>query len=54
MAGWHHWLHGYELEQALGHGEGQGSQGVLLSMGSQIVGHDWATETQHTLNNSQL
>ena len=24
MAGWHHWLHGHELEQALGVGDGQG------------------------------
>ena len=23
--GWHHWLNGYEFEQALGGGEGQGS-----------------------------
>ena len=25
MVGWHHWLSGHELEQALGDGEGQGS-----------------------------
>ena len=25
MAGWHHWLNGYEFEPALGDGEGQGS-----------------------------
>ena len=25
MVGWHHWLHGHELEQALGVGDGQGS-----------------------------
>ena len=25
MVGWHHRLHGHELEQALGDGEGQGS-----------------------------
>ena len=25
MVGWHHWLNGYEFEQAPGHGEGQGS-----------------------------
>ena len=25
MAGWHHRLNGYEFEQALGGGEGQGS-----------------------------
>jgi len=26
MAGWHHQLNGHEFEQALGDGEGQGSQ----------------------------
>ena len=26
MLGWHHWLNGHEFEQALGDGEGQGSQ----------------------------
>ena len=25
MVGWHHWLNGHELEQALGDGDGQGS-----------------------------
>ena len=25
VVGWHHWLNGHELEQALGDGEGQGS-----------------------------
>ena len=25
MVGWHHWLNGYEFEQTLGDGEGQGS-----------------------------
>ena len=25
MVGWHHWLNGHELEQALGNGEGQGN-----------------------------
>ena len=24
MAGWHHWLHGHEFEQAPGVGDGQG------------------------------
>ena len=24
MVGWHHWLNGYEFEQALGVGSGQG------------------------------
>ena len=37
MVGWHHWLNGHEFEQALG-------LGMLQSMGSQRVGHYWATE----------
>ena len=46
MVGWHHQLNGYEFEQTLGDSEGQGSLGVLQSMGSQRVGHDLATEQQ--------
>ena len=42
MVGWHHRLNRDELEQALEDGEGQGS--MVLSMGSQRVGHDWAIE----------
>ena len=38
MVGWHHQLNRDELEQALEDGEGQGS--LVLSMGSQRVGHD--------------
>ena len=49
MVGWHHQLNGCEFEQALAHGEGQiGKPGMLQSMGSQRVGHDWGTEQQHT------
>ena len=40
MVGWHHQLNGYESEQALGVGDGQGGPGVLRFMGSQRVGHD--------------
>ena len=46
MAGWHHWLNGYEFEQTLGDGEGQGSL-VLQSTGLQRVRHDLATEQQN-------
>ena len=45
MVEWHHWLV-QECEQTLGDIEGQGSLGVLQSMGLQIVGHDLATEQQ--------
>ena len=46
MVGWHHQLDGHEFEQALG--VGTGKPGVLQSMGSQRVGHDWATELNGT------
>ena len=46
MVGWYHWLNGHEFEQTLGDSEGQGSLGMLQSMGSQRVRHDWATEQQ--------
>ena len=38
--GWHHWLDGHEFEQVPGVGEGQGSSGVLQSMGLQRVGYE--------------
>ena len=44
MAGWHHRLDGCEFEWTPGVGDGQGGHGVLRFMGSQRVGHDWATE----------
>ena len=40
MVGRHHRLSGYEVEQAPGDSEGQGSLAVLQSMGSQRAGHD--------------
>ena len=58
MIGWHHQFDGHEFELALGDGEGKGSlaccslwgrkesgkPGVLQSVGSQRVRHDWTTE----------
>ena len=44
MAGWHHRLYGHESEQAPEVGDGRGKLGMLQSIGSQRVGHDWATE----------
>ena len=38
MVVWHHQLNGHEFEQVLG--DGEGTPGVLQSMGSQKVGHD--------------
>ena len=37
MAGWHHRLHGHEFEQTPEDSEGQGSLGMLQSMGSQRI-----------------
>ena len=45
--GWHHWLNGHEFEQALGDGEGQVSLACSSQWGHR-VGHDWATEQQHS------
>ena len=47
MGGWHHRLHGQELEKALGYDDGKGS--MLYSMGSQRVGHNSVMER---LNNN--
>ena len=44
MAGWHHWLDGHESEWT----PGVGRPGLLRFMGSQRVGHDWATELNWT------
>ena len=46
MVGWYDQLNGHEFEQTLGDREGEGKPGVLQSMGSQRVRHDWMTE-QH-------
>ena len=46
MVGWHHWLNGWEFEQAQGDGEGQ--PGLLQSVGPQRVGQDWQTEQQES------
>ena len=37
---WYHQLDGHEFKQDLGVGDGQGSLGVLQSMGLQRDGHD--------------
>ena len=51
--GWHHQFDGHEFEQALGDGERTGKPGVLKSMRSQRVGHNWVTEwQQHFIANS--
>ena len=40
MVGWHQQFNGHEFEQTSGDSGGQGSLGVLQSMGSQSVGHN--------------
>ena len=47
MVGWHHRLNGHESEWTPRVGDGQGGL-ALRFMGSQRVGHDWATELKHT------
>ena len=51
MVGWHHWLNGHEFEQSLGVGDGNGSLGMLQSMGSQSQTQleDW-TESNYYEN----
>ena len=46
MVWWYHWLNEHEFERTTGDGEGQRKSGILQSMGSQRVRHDWATEQQ--------
>ena len=45
IAGWHHWLNGYEFEQTLGDGEGQESLACCSPWGHRVR-HDLATEQQ--------
>ena len=44
MVGWHHWLDGHEVWVNSGSWWWTGKPGVLQSMGSQRVGHNWVTE----------
>ena len=48
MVGWHHRLDGHEFEQVLGSWWWTGKHGMLHSMGSQRVGHNWVTELNWT------
>ena len=48
MVGWHHWLNGLTLSKLWGWWQ-MGKPGMLQSMGSQRVGHNWATDQQHFL-----
>ena len=53
MVGWHHWLNGHGFGWTPGVWWWTGRPGVLRFMGSQRVGHNWATElnwTESTIN----
>ena len=47
MVGWHHWLDGYEFEQALRIGDGQGSLACCISWGSkELDTTEWLNWTE--------
>ena len=46
MVGWHHWLNGQVWANSKRQW-GTGKSGLLQSMGSPRVGHDWVTEQPH-------
>ena len=48
MVGWHHWVDGHEFWVGSGSWWWTGKPGVLQSMGSQRIRHDWATELNQT------
>ena len=48
MAGWHHWLNGRWVWVSSGSWWWTGRPGMLQFMGSQKVGHNWATELNWT------
>ena len=49
MVGWHHWLNRHEFDWVNSRSWWRtGRPGVLRYMGSQRVGHDWATEMNWT------
>ena len=54
MVGWHHQLDGHEFEWAPRVGWWTGRPGMVQSMGSQRVVHDWATELNRYADNTIL
>ena len=48
MVGWHHWFNGLWVWVSSGSWWWIGKPGMLHSIGSQTVGHDWATELNWT------
>ena len=58
MVGWHHQLNGYEFEQALGVGDGQGGLLSLVTPGKSMVlkrvRHDWEAEWKQQIHFGEL
>ena len=50
MVGWYHWCNGHQLWQTQGDDEGA-KLGMLQSLGSWRVGHDWTTQSLIFLKN---
>jgi len=50
--GWHHWFKGHEFKQTPGDSEGK--PGILQSMGSQKVRHNWASEQQQHMKRDEI
>ena len=49
MVGWYHYLNGHEFECTPGVGDGQGSLVCCSPWGTELVGHDLATEQQQAI-----
>ena len=49
MVGWHHRLDGYEFEQSPGDVKDREAWYAVVTMGSQGIRHDWATEQQQNV-----
>ena len=49
IVGWHHGLDRHEFEQTLRVGDGPSLTGMLQTIGSQRVGHDWTTEQNQVI-----
>ena len=54
MVGWHHQLNGHEFEQALGDGEGQGSQVCCSPWGHKEFRHNLVTEQRNYIFTKEM
>ena len=49
MVGWHHWLHGHDLEQVLGVGDGQGGPACFSPWGlKELDTTEWLNWTEYS------